>query len=267
MAHPYGSGDDAPWGERWREPRRERGGEERFGREERFGGERDDRDLERRWEQQRGERRYGGEAGWPEYGRDQGPYERGDWRERSGYGEPRRYGGEERERYGGEWGHEEEGGRERRPRRGYERWTTSDSGRRWPGGVTGAEAGQPYGGGFFGTAYALYAGKPERGASERGRIGRGPKGYRRSDERIHEDVCERIARAGIDADDVEVKVENGEVTLTGSVQRRDEKRWLEDLAEDAWGVQEVHNRLRVARAEEGTQAQGGQAQPSGPSRH
>jgi hypothetical protein len=246
MAHPYGSGE-GPWGERWREPRREGGGEDRYGRE------REERDYERRWGEQQSEPRYGGESerGHGRYGRDLGPYDRGEWSERAGYGEPR-YGRDERYRRGWE---EEEGGREHRPRRGYERWATSESGRRWPGGVTGAEAGQPYGGGFFGTAYALYSGRTERGESERGRIGRGPKGYRRSDERIHDDVCERIARAGLDADDVEVKVENGEVTLTGSVHRREEKRWVEDLAEDVWGVQEVHNRLRVARGEEGSQAQ------------
>jgi hypothetical protein len=260
MAHPYGSGDEGPWGERWREPRRERGGEERFG------SEREDRDFERRWAEQQSERRYGSEPGWHgQYGRDLGPYERGEWSEPAGYGEPRWYGRDDRYRRG--WEDEEEGGRARRPRRGYGRWATSESGRRWPGGVTGAEAGQPYGGGFFGTAYALYSGRMERGESERGRMGRGPKGYRRSDERIHEDVCERIARAGVDADDVEVKVENGEVTLTGSVHRRDEKRWLEDLADDVWGVHEVHNHLRVARGEESTQAQGQQGQTTWPARH
>jgi hypothetical protein len=256
MAHPYGSGDERPWGERWREPRRERGGEERF--------ERENREFEGRWgPEQQSERRYGSEAGWHDrYGRDRGPYERGEWGERAGYGEPRWYGRDER--YRGGWEDEAEGGRERRP---YERWRTSESGRRWSGGVTGAEAGQPYGGGLFGTAYALYAGRTERGESGSVRVGRGPKGFLRSDERICEDVCERIARAGVDADDVEVKVEKGEVTLNGSVHRRDEKRWLEDLAEDVWGVQEVHNRLRIARSEQGTQAQGQQAQTSSPARH
>lgn len=84
--------------------------------------------------------------------------------------------------------------------------------------------------------------------------GRGPKGYRRSDERIREDVCERIARSGVDAEQVEVKVERGEVTLTGHVPHRQDKRLLEDLAEDVFGVEEVHDHLRVQRP--GEQATG-----------
>jgi hypothetical protein len=79
--------------------------------------------------------------------------------------------------------------------------------------------------------------------------GRGPKGYRRPDERIRDDVSERIARSGIDAENVEVKVENGEVTLSGFVSRREDKRELEDLAEDVFGVVEVHDHLRVSRGE------------------
>jgi hypothetical protein len=77
--------------------------------------------------------------------------------------------------------------------------------------------------------------------------GRGPKGYKRSDERIREDVSERIARSAIDADDVEVRVESGVVTLTGFVQHRDDKRALEDIADDVFGVDEVQNQLRIRR--------------------
>lgn len=79
------------------------------------------------------------------------------------------------------------------------------------------------------------------------RIGRGPKGFKRSDERITEDVCERIARSHINADNVEVKVKDGEVTLTGFVDARYDKRNLEDIADDVFGVSEVHNQLRVQR--------------------
>ncbi|HET7343151.1 MAG TPA: BON domain-containing protein [Methylomirabilota bacterium] len=46
--------------------------------------------------------------------------------------------------------------------------------------------------------------------------GRGPRGYQRSDERIREDVCERMCQSGdLDATDIEVRVSNGEVTLLG----------------------------------------------------
>jgi hypothetical protein len=88
-----------------------------------------------------------------------------------------------------------------------------------------------------------------------GKASRGPKGYTRSDERIHEEVCERIARSGVDADEVEVRVEKREVTLTGTVRDRQEKWWLEDLADDVFGVEEVHNHLRVGRP--GGEAAGG----------
>lgn len=94
------------------------------------------------------------------------------------------------------------------------------------------------------------------------RRSRGPKGYRRSDDRLQDAVCERIARSGIDASDVEVKVENAEVTLTGNVWSRRDKWWLEDLVDDVFGVEEVHNQLRVARIE--TRGHAGEAGPSEP---
>jgi hypothetical protein len=76
--------------------------------------------------------------------------------------------------------------------------------------------------------------------------GRGPKGYKRSDERIHEDVCERLTEDRfIDASNVEVIVKEGEVTLSGTVASRGLKRRAEDLAELASGVRHVQNNLRV----------------------
>jgi hypothetical protein len=77
-------------------------------------------------------------------------------------------------------------------------------------------------------------------------VGRGPKGYRRSDERIKEDVCEYLAQHGaVDASDIEVSVQDGEVTLSGTVDSRRVKRMAEETVESAGGVSEVHNRLRV----------------------
>ena len=82
---------------------------------------------------------------------------------------------------------------------------------------------------------------------ERGpHFNRGPKGYKRPDERIREEVCDVIARQGfIDASDVEVVVENGVVRLVGSVAQRREKRALEQIIERIHGVEEVRNELRL----------------------
>jgi len=79
--------------------------------------------------------------------------------------------------------------------------------------------------------------------------GRGPKGYRRSDERIKEDVDDGLSDDYyLDASDVEVSVSNTEVTLTGTVRNRNDKRRAEDLADSVSGVTNVENRLRVKQS-------------------
>lgn len=84
----------------------------------------------------------------------------------------------------------------------------------------------------------------------RGFRGRGPKNWRPSDERIRDTVSELLTdHDGIDATDVEVTVENGEVTLSGTVGSRWEKRLADDIAHSCRGVHDVHNRLRVADRE------------------
>ncbi len=76
--------------------------------------------------------------------------------------------------------------------------------------------------------------------------GVGPKDYQRSDERIFEDVCERLTRHGqIDAHDIRVDVKNGEVTLDGSVNDRQTKRMAEKIVDHVRGVKDVHNQLHI----------------------
>jgi osmotically-inducible protein OsmY len=76
--------------------------------------------------------------------------------------------------------------------------------------------------------------------------GRGPRGYQRSDERIKEDINDRLSDDSfVDASDVDVDVTSGEVILTGSVDNRMAKRRAEDLAEAISGVRNVENRIRV----------------------
>jgi hypothetical protein len=80
--------------------------------------------------------------------------------------------------------------------------------------------------------------------------GKGPRGYQRSDERITEEVCEMLTHHGqIDASGIEIEVRDGQLTLNGQVNHRQEKYLAEDLAEAVYGVREVHNRLRVTRQE------------------
>jgi hypothetical protein len=79
--------------------------------------------------------------------------------------------------------------------------------------------------------------------------GKAPKGYTRSDERIREDICERLMVSPYDSSDVEVSVSRGEVTLTGTVRSRPDKWGIEDVAEAILGVQDVHNQIRVNRGE------------------
>ena len=76
--------------------------------------------------------------------------------------------------------------------------------------------------------------------------GKGPRGYFRSDERIFEEVCERMTRHGeLDARVINVQVRDGEVTLTGRVQNRHGKRLAEDIADSIPGVYDVRNRLEL----------------------
>jgi len=77
--------------------------------------------------------------------------------------------------------------------------------------------------------------------------GRGPKNYTRSDERIAEDINDRLSDDGyVDASGIEVSVSGGEITLNGTVTERFAKRRAEDIAESISGVRHVQNNLRVA---------------------
>ena len=81
--------------------------------------------------------------------------------------------------------------------------------------------------------------------------GRGPQGYKRSDERITEDVNEALTQDHeLDASNITVEVQNGEIILKGTVTDRESKRRAEDIAESCSGVREVQNQLRIKREDE-----------------
>ncbi len=110
--------------------------------------------------------------------------------------------------------------------------------------------------GWYGTPdyerYALggrYGGRYYGSESMGGTVsmaGKGPKGYKRSDERIREDVCDCLTDdPELDASAIEVKVKDGEVTLSGGVDSRHAKRHAEHLIDRVSGVKDVHNGLNV----------------------
>ncbi|HEY0834617.1 MAG TPA: BON domain-containing protein [Azospirillum sp.] len=76
--------------------------------------------------------------------------------------------------------------------------------------------------------------------------GRGPRGYTRSDERIRDDVNDRLTDDPyVDASDIDVTVSGGEVTLAGTVDSRMARRRAEDIVDAVSGVTHVQNNLRV----------------------
>lgn len=134
-----------------------------------------------------------------------------------------------------------------------------DSGRF--GGYGPSDYGQRSSQGFGSSRYVSQSAQ-----SEGQHRGRGPRGYRRSDDRIREDVCDCLTDDPyIDASNLEVTVKDCEVTLSGTVVRREDKRRAEDLAERISGVKDVRNNLRVASEQGGERigAQSATGQTSG----
>jgi hypothetical protein len=162
------------------------------------------------------------------YFRSRDPYEPREWRARESLEPdyPAHYEGDfggREERFGQfeDW----ERPRELPPQRSFRR----------PFGVTGA------------ASFRRRERSTPRFESPGGYSGLGPKGYQRSDERLKENVCDALTTdPDIDASEIEVSVQNAEVTLEGSVRERQMKRDAEDCVEAIPGVQQVHNRIRVA---------------------
>jgi hypothetical protein len=86
----------------------------------------------------------------------------------------------------------------------------------------------------------------DRWSRDRGYAGRAPRSYRRADPRIYEDICERLTDDSlVDATDVTVRVDNGDVTLSGTVPTRDQKWHAEECVDRVGGVRQVFNHLRA----------------------
>jgi hypothetical protein len=188
------------------------------------------------WDRERRNERWGNEPS----GRE--PYGREDYRRNQPWagerqGEFRAQGDWGRQGSWGTYGNRGETNRE-------DEWGRRQSGvSQWGGGAGQYGQGTGRWGGYSGGMGSYGGGMGQ----ERGRFsGRGPKGYQRSDERIREDVNERLTdHPDIDASEIEVQVREGEVTLTGTVEDRQTKRRAEDVAESVSGVKEIHNQLRI----------------------
>lgn len=218
----------------------------------------------------------GGRMGWPRYGQGQGGYDqsadvgsydrggqgrrehsqgrrgssRGEWQEWGGG----QYAGDTGRDYGGDW--------RSQGQRDYGQRDYGQAGS-WGYREQGSEAGPEH---TTGAGWSERMGQDWRhedgGGS--GRMagpyrGRGPRGYTRSDERIGEDVNDRLADDPyLDASEIEVGVSGGEVTLSGTVDSRQAKRRAEDLVDAISGVKHCQNNLRVREREEGGMARGGE---------
>jgi len=85
------------------------------------------------------------------------------------------------------------------------------------------------------------------GLGGRGFRGIGPKNYTRSDERLTEEINERLTDDDdLDASEITVRVQDCKVTLEGSVDQRWMKHRAEDIADSCIGVKEVENRIQVS---------------------
>jgi osmotically-inducible protein OsmY len=225
--------------------------------EQRQYGDRYGRDQS--WQNQ-GDASHGDRRRRPDFGsqRDRGYY--GNWRDDRGYSWGGDYGGYDEGRY----------------------WASPGSWRGYPDYGYGVHAGYGDQGRYFREGYQPWRGTyyPGEGYQNRGiwdrtrdevsswfgdddaerrrrmdamregeHRGRGPRGYSRSDDRIREDVNDRLTDdAYIDASEIEVTVSSGEVTLNGTVNSRYEKRHAEDIADHISGVKHVQNNLRVQQS-------------------
>ena len=123
-------------------------------------------------------------------------------------------------------------------------YSSSAMGRSWSGTDDGASQGYGASQGSYGSGRNEHWG--DLGPRSRGFMGKGPKGYKRSDEKIHDEVCDLLtSHYDIDASEIEVEVKEGIVTLNGTVESRRTKRLAEDVVADMNGVKDVRNQIRV----------------------
>ena len=239
----------------------------------------------------RGRRGYGQSSGYGEpqsygqsgygqggYGQGGGQYGGGEW----GYGQQGSYGQQEFGPESMSGGYQ--GGSERQPMSGGQSGTSGGfGGPRYGQSSYGQTSRGTYGGTFAGPQGGMSpggmglgergwygsessGGRGTSGMTSRGgwgqstrgnHWGKGPKGYQRSDERLKEEVNERLTQdPDIDPSEIEVEVDNGVVTLKGAIDSREMKWRIEAITEEVSGVKDVQNQVRVQRHQESGTSQG-----------
>src|SRR5438874_10274532 len=89
-----------------------------------------------------------------------------------------------------------------------------------------------------------------------------PQPPQSEDASIHKEICHRLTQhPELDPSDIRVKVQDGQVILTGTVENRESKHLAEDIAREAAGAADVQNLLRTQgpgqRSEYGLQGEMG----------
>ena len=80
-------------------------------------------------------------------------------------------------------------------------------------------------------------------------FGKGPKGYRRSPERIIDDASERLARDfELDASGITVDLEDRVLVLKGEVGTRRDKHRAEWLLEELPGIDDIKNLITIKKS-------------------
>jgi len=193
-----------------------------------------------------------GRGGYGQGGYGQGGSEQGGYSQQGGYGQQSGYG-----QHGG-WGSDQGSGSQ-----DWARQNRTGQAGGYRGSAYGGQSGSSRSGGYYGSGsqsgdrdfwdkasdeVSSWFGDEdaERRRRQDQHRGRGPKNYARSDERIQEEVNDRLTDDGsLDASDIDVSVSGREVTLSGEVASRTDKRRAEDIAESISGVTHVQNNLRV----------------------
>ncbi|HEX7879232.1 MAG TPA: BON domain-containing protein [Candidatus Eisenbacteria bacterium] len=224
-----------------------------------YGGEfgnydRDNRDLESGWQGGRDQNRRGNQ--WSSRTRENRGYQGEGFDDRGDYSPMNRYGqdfgrqsfegfGQSRNRqfqnqgqYGqsgqGQYGQSGQGQYGQSGSSG--QYGQSGQGQYGQHGNQGSRFGQPMSG-EYGSS---------QGSMDRSHAGVGPKNYKRSDERIKEDLCEMFsANPWLDASNTEVEVKQGVVTLTGTVGDRRMRQMMEDIADGVPGVKDVECQIKL----------------------